>query len=83
MDFISFNKENKNFFKKLLTYVKCHVIYNKTNKEELKNMDKCYHITNQVLIYQEEREKPDGTPFVLETYECGECGEEYTEIKLI
>lgn len=46
-------------------------------------MDKCYHITNQVLIYQEEREKPDGTPFVLETYECGECGEEYTEIKLI
>lgn len=46
-------------------------------------MSKCFHVTEQELIHQEEREKPDGTVFILETYECGECGEEYTEIKII
>lgn len=45
-------------------------------------MYKCYHITDQELIHQEEREGAAGSA-IIETYLCGECGEEYTEIKLI
>lgn len=60
----------------------CYIIYNET-KGGIKKMEKCYHVMDQDLIYEEEKEKPDGTLFLLETYECGECGEEYTVIKEI
>jgi hypothetical protein len=41
----------------------------------------CNHILNQELLARETKEKPNGDLYTLESYACGECGEEYNEMR--